>query len=56
MAHNLIILPEAEADMRQGYAWYEQRREGLGEEFLEHLALVADTCRDAADKSPKRGK
>ena len=26
------------------------------EEFLEHLALVADTCRDAADKSPKRGK
>jgi len=26
------------------------------EEFLEHLALVADTCRAAADKSPKRGK
>jgi len=26
------------------------------EKFLEHLALVADACRDAADKSPKRGK
>src|SRR5262245_14817265 len=26
------------------------------EEFLEHLALVADAGRDAADKSPKRGK
>jgi MarR family transcriptional regulator for hemolysin len=26
------------------------------EEFLEHLALVADACRDAAEKSPKRGK
>lgn len=26
------------------------------EKFLGHLALVADACRDAADKSPKRGK
>jgi len=26
------------------------------EEFLEHLALVADACRDAADQSPRRGK
>lgn len=26
------------------------------EEFLEHLALVADACRDAAEKSPKREK
>jgi DNA-binding MarR family transcriptional regulator len=26
------------------------------EEFLEHLALVGDACREAADKSPKRGK
>ena len=25
------------------------------EEFLEHLALVADACRVAAEKSPKRG-
>ena len=26
------------------------------EEFLENLALVADACRDAAERSPKRGK
>ena len=26
------------------------------EEFLEHLALVADACRDTAEKSPKRSK
>ena len=26
------------------------------EEFLEHLALVGDACREAADQSPKRGK
>jgi len=30
--------------------------EGERENFLEHLALVADACRFAADKSPKRGK
>jgi DNA-binding MarR family transcriptional regulator len=27
---------------------------GEREAFLEHLALVADACRDAADKTPKR--
>ena len=26
------------------------------EEFLEHLALAADACRDAAEDSPRRGK
>ena len=26
------------------------------EKFLEHLTLVADACREAADQSPKRGK
>src|SRR6266852_9965895 len=39
MANNLIILPGAEADMRQGYAWYERQREGLGDEFLEHVEV-----------------
>ena len=26
------------------------------EKFLKHLALVADACRDAAERSPKRSK
>ena len=30
--------------------------EGKREEFFEHLALVADACRTAAETSPKRGK
>jgi DNA-binding MarR family transcriptional regulator len=30
--------------------------ESSREEFLEHLTLVADTCRAAADKSPKKTK
>ena len=30
--------------------------EGKREEFLEHLALVADACRVVAEKTPNRGK
>jgi plasmid stabilization system protein ParE len=33
----LIIRPEAEADMAEGFDWYEQRRSGLGEEFLKEV-------------------
>jgi plasmid stabilization system protein ParE len=34
MAARLIIAPEAENDLAEAYAWYEDRRAGLGEEFL----------------------
>jgi len=30
----LIITPEAETDLADAKAWYENRREGLGEEFI----------------------
>lgn len=33
----LIVRKDAEADIAAGYAWYEQRREGLGREFLEEI-------------------
>jgi len=33
----LIIAPEAEQDISDAYAWYEERRIGLGEEFLSCL-------------------
>lgn len=35
---NLIVRPEAEAELTAGAAWYEQKRPGLGLEFL----LVVD--------------
>jgi hypothetical protein len=35
MAAKLIYTKEAEEDISDGYAWYENQREGLGEEFLE---------------------
>ena len=34
MAARLAIAPEAELDITEAYAWYENRRPGLGEEFL----------------------
>lgn len=34
----LIVRPEAEADIAQAYAWYEERREGLGLEFMEEVS------------------
>jgi toxin ParE1/3/4 len=30
----LVIRPEAEADLAEAFAWYEERRRGLGERFL----------------------
>lgn len=34
MVAELIVAPEAEQDLAEAYAWYEDQRSGLGEEFL----------------------
>ena len=34
MAAKLVVAPEAEQDISEAYAWYEDRRVGLGEKFL----------------------
>ena len=34
MTYNLRFLPEVEEDLFSGYAWYEDKAHGLGEEFL----------------------
>lgn len=34
MAAELLIAPEAQQDVDEAYSWYEDRRPGLGEEFL----------------------
>jgi len=36
----LTILPQAELDVSDAAAWYEQRRTGLGDEFLDELDSV----------------
>ena len=34
MTYTLHVLPELEKDVITGYAWYEEKAPGLGEEFL----------------------
>lgn len=34
MTRDLLIRPEAEADLDEAKTWYERRREGLGIDFL----------------------
>jgi hypothetical protein len=46
MAAKLILAPEAEQDIGEAYNWYEQRRAGLGEEFLGCIdACIQSICR-----------
>ena len=46
MAAELIIAPEAQQDVDDAYWWYEIRRYGLGEEFIDCVdACVHAICR-----------
>jgi hypothetical protein len=45
----LVIEPEAEADIAAAHRWYEQRREGLGDDFL----LCVEAALHAIAERPK---
>jgi plasmid stabilization system protein ParE len=49
MAAELIIAPEAEEDIAEGYGWYERQRVGLGEDFLGSV----DACIQAICRTPQ---
>lgn len=49
MAANLIVSPEAREDLDEAYAWYEERRVGLGEDFLGSV----DACIEAIRRTPE---
>ena len=40
MVYNYQLSEEAEWDVDEGYTWYEQKQEGLGEEFLDSLDMA----------------
>lgn len=48
MTRQLIIRPEAEADIAQAFDWYEARVAGLGSEFL----LVLDAALSSILRNP----
>jgi len=49
VVRNLILLPEAESDVAQGYIWYERQELGLGEEFLR----CVDACIQLIRRNPE---
>ena len=34
MKRQILIRPEAEAEIEEAYRWYEEKREGLGSDFI----------------------
>ena len=48
MSPPLIISPEAEADLAEARAWYDQKRGGLGGEFL----LCVEEALDRVRRTP----
>lgn len=49
MAANLTFAAEVERDIGDAYDWYEQRRVGLGEDFLS----CVDACLERICRSPE---
>lgn len=49
MAKILIFTPEAEKDADDGYFWYENKRIGLGRQFL----TAVDACIQSIKRNPK---
>jgi toxin ParE1/3/4 len=53
MTLELIIRPEAEADIAQAFGWYEARVSGLGSEFLLGLDAAFNSMVRNPDLYPK---
>ncbi len=50
MGVDLVLVLDAVRDLEDGYAWYEKRRPGLGEEFLS----CVDACFEGIRRDPER--
>jgi plasmid stabilization system protein ParE len=48
----VIIRPNAEADLREAQAWYESRRVGLGEQFLEEIRNAVRLLESDPERRP----
>jgi plasmid stabilization system protein ParE len=49
----LVVNPEAEADMAEAKAWYDDQRPGLGDDFLDR---VADTFAEIRRRPEMRAR
>jgi toxin ParE1/3/4 len=48
MKYRTIVRPEAEDDLKEAYSWYEDKRTGLGDDFL----LQVEAGLNATAKTP----
>jgi len=48
----LELHPEAQAELRSAALWYEERRPGLGDEFISEVSASLDRVRDAPESYP----
>jgi toxin ParE1/3/4 len=49
MSKPMVVEPEAEADLKDAYLWYQKQREGLGDDFL----LCYEAAPDAIGQWPR---
>ncbi len=49
MPVKLIFAPEVQQDLDEAYSWYEDRRYGLGEEFINCVDVVIQTILRSPD-------
>ena len=50
MNYKLIVRPEAEAELKDAFLWYEQQIAGLGSQFL----LSVDTAINSIRRNPRQ--
>lgn len=53
MTPRFVVRPEAEADIDEAYAWYEEHALGLGDRFLEAVAEALAAIRETPQRFPR---
>ena len=48
----LELHPEAQAELRSAALWYDERRPGLGDEFIAEVSAFLDRVREAPESYP----
>ena len=52
MKRPVVIRPRAEADVMRAWQWYEDQRNGLGDEFLLEVRRVVDSLQTDYEQRP----
>lgn len=52
MKWRVLIRPRAEEDLREARRWYEERRQGLGDELVDALRRAIRSLEDDPERGP----